>query len=222
MKNFGAVIGQFGSLAIGHLRQHGGVGNQARIGGHDAIDVGPNPQFGRFERGGQNGRREIRAAAAQGSRPAIGGSTVEAGDDRQHAFVQQRKKPRARFRRGLVHYRRSVSENCVGNDQLGGVHRSGRGALGIQERGNEQRREPLAHRYRLIHRTRWTVVQHEHAARNALKLAQQIVNPGAYAFLRGARQQIAASFLVALFQFADGGGEARRIAGLGVLGGVQQ
>ena len=65
MQHLGAVVGQLGGFGVGDFVEHLGVGHQARVGAHDAIDVGPDPQLGGVERGGQDGRREIRAAAAR-------------------------------------------------------------------------------------------------------------------------------------------------------------
>ncbi len=66
MQHFGAGVGQFGGLVVGDLFEHSGVRHQARVGRHDAVHVGPDPQLRGVEHAGQDGSRKVRAAAAQG------------------------------------------------------------------------------------------------------------------------------------------------------------
>ena len=45
MEDFGAVVRKFSSFGVGHFVQNSSVFDQARISGHDAVDVGPDPEF---------------------------------------------------------------------------------------------------------------------------------------------------------------------------------
>src|SRR5580704_4505868 len=71
MQNFGAVVGEFGGLAVSDFFEHAGVFDEPRIGGHNTVDIGPDPEFGCVQRGGGNGSGKIGAAAAQRGGPAV-------------------------------------------------------------------------------------------------------------------------------------------------------
>ncbi len=65
MENFGAEIGEFGGFVVGNFRDGARFGNEARVGGLDAVDVGPNDGFLGVQGGAENGRGIIRAAATE-------------------------------------------------------------------------------------------------------------------------------------------------------------
>ncbi len=78
MQHLCARVSQFGGLAISDLVQHPRIRDQSRIAGHDAIDVGPDPQLLCIHRCRQDGCREIRAATSQGGRTSVDGRSIEA------------------------------------------------------------------------------------------------------------------------------------------------
>ena len=222
MQHFRAVVSQFGGLAIGDLAQHARFGHKTRIGRHDAVDIGPDPQFGGVERCRQNRRREIRSAAAESGGPPVGGRAIESGDHGKYALHQQRAQALARLLPGGFHDRRSVAVDGVGDDGVGGVERHCPHAFRFEERRDQQRGEPLADRDGLIDRARRALAQQEHPPGDARKLGDD----GAQAFDRGflaiGGQQLAASLGVPLLQNPDVGVEPRRVACLGVAHRVEQ
>src|SRR5579883_2360144 len=81
VQHFGAVVRELGGFRVSDLIEDGGIGDQSRIGGHNAVDIGPDPKLARIQAGGKNGCRKVGAAASQSSRAAIGRGAVESGDD---------------------------------------------------------------------------------------------------------------------------------------------
>ena len=57
------------------------VGDDARVGGVDAVDVGVDQALGGLQRRGDRHRRGVRAAAAERGDVAVGIDALEAGDD---------------------------------------------------------------------------------------------------------------------------------------------
>ena len=55
MQNLGAVISQLGDLGITDLGQGARVRNQARVGGHYAVDIRPDPDIVGGQHGPQDG-----------------------------------------------------------------------------------------------------------------------------------------------------------------------
>jgi len=45
MQNLGAIVGQFRRLCVSDFVEHRHIFHQARISGHNAIDVRPDPQL---------------------------------------------------------------------------------------------------------------------------------------------------------------------------------
>ena len=127
-------------LRVGHRFQHPRVGDQPRIGGHDAVDVGPDPQLARRPAP----RREMDAEKSDPPRPSVVGrpSSVEplnpviTGSTRFSS--SGRSTLAARCARGF-HQRRRVAEHRVGGDHLGPVDRRGANALRLQIFGHQQR-----------------------------------------------------------------------------------
>ena len=173
MQHLGAVVGQLGGLGVGDFVQHFGVGHQARVGAHDAIDVGPDPELGGVERGGQNRRRKIGAAASERGGASIGGGAVEAGDDGHDAALEQRQQAGARLHPRGLHQRRSVAEDGVGDDDLPGVHGFGGRAFGDQVLGDQNGGEAFADGDAFIHRARRALAEHGHAVHDALELVDR-------------------------------------------------
>ena len=222
MQHLGAVIGQFGRFRVGDLGQHLGIRHQPRIGAHDAIHVGPDPKLGRVQRRRQDGGRIIRTAASQRGGPAVGGGAIEARHHRNRALADQRQQVGPRLLPRRLHQRGRVAEHGVGDNQLPGVHRRGGRAFGLQVLRHQQRREPLAHGHGFIHRARRPLVQHRHAAHDALEFADQGVNLRHRGSVPRLRQQLAAGVLMPRAQRRQVGFHARASARLGMAHGIEQ
>ena len=111
MQNFGSVISQFGGFAEAYLGKDFGIGNQARIGGHDAIYIGPDPKLGGADGGGDDGGGEVGTAAPERGGTAVDGGSVESGKHRSRAGGEQWIEPAMGALGGRLHHGRSVSEN---------------------------------------------------------------------------------------------------------------
>ena len=66
MQHLGAEVGKLGRFVEADDLDAAGVGTKARVGGHHAIDVGPDFDALRVEAGAENGGGKIGAAAADG------------------------------------------------------------------------------------------------------------------------------------------------------------
>ena len=81
MEHLGAEEGELHSLLVAHLGEHGGAGDQPRVGAVDAVDVGPDLQQLGVEGPGGDGGGVVRAAASQEVDAAVGVAAEEAGQD---------------------------------------------------------------------------------------------------------------------------------------------
>src|SRR5215469_12975510 len=121
MKHFRSVIGKFSSFSVGDLIEDGNARNQAWIGRHDSVHIGPNPEFFGIQASRKDGTGKIRPAATQRSRAAIHGGAVEPSDNRRNSLIDQRAKDFPAFCPSEFHLRRSVSENRVRHDNVASV-----------------------------------------------------------------------------------------------------
>ena len=87
MHDLRAEAGQFEHLIVGDLVELLRGGDDARVGGIDAIHIGVNLAQVCLERRGQGDGCQIRAAAAQGGNLTLDGLALEAGDDDNAALV---------------------------------------------------------------------------------------------------------------------------------------
>ena len=90
MQNFRAKVSQLGGFAVRNFRNGAGLGDQSRIGGDDAIHVGPDNHFVGVHGRAQNRRGIIGTAAAKSGELAIFGGADKSGDDRNGALGEQR------------------------------------------------------------------------------------------------------------------------------------
>ena len=90
VQDLGAEVGQLGGFFKADDLDAQGIGADARIGGHDAVDVGPDFDGLGGERAADQGAGEVGAAAAEGGGDAgfVGGD--EAAHDRDLALVEER------------------------------------------------------------------------------------------------------------------------------------
>ena len=66
MKHLGAEVGELGSLFEADGADAQGIGADARVGGHDAVDIGPDLDGAGMESAADQGAGVVRATAAQG------------------------------------------------------------------------------------------------------------------------------------------------------------
>ena len=87
VEHLGAEEGELHGLLVAHLGEHGGAGDQPRIGAVDAVDVGPDLQQLGVEGPGGDGAGVVRAAAPEEVDAAVG---VAAEEPRQHGDRRRR------------------------------------------------------------------------------------------------------------------------------------
>src|ERR1035437_2506042 len=121
VQDLGAEVGQLGGFLEADDLDAEGLGADAGVGGHDAVDVGPDFDGLGLERAADKGAGEVGAAAAEGGGDAgqVGGD--EAGHDRHLA---QSDEGAELFRRALVDdgvLGDGFLELRVGDDDVAGV-----------------------------------------------------------------------------------------------------
>ncbi len=125
MKHVRAEIGQVGRFGVRELGQGARLGNDVGISGENAVHVAPDPHLIGVQPCADDGGGVIAASTPQGGGHTLLGGSDVAGDDRDHAPLDQRldllSQPPAR----LIHQRRRRAEVVVGDDQLGRTDRLG-------------------------------------------------------------------------------------------------
>ncbi len=139
MDHLRTVIRKLDSFGEGDFRQSGRARADARIGGEDAIDIGPYPDFVGAQRGAEERGGVIRATATErGEMPRSGGSAIS-GDDRHLAGFEQRVQHFAAALPCFFQVRRGVAVVLVGDHQFGGIDVIGGDAARAQIRGADLR-----------------------------------------------------------------------------------
>ena len=160
MEHLGAGIGQLGYLAIGEFLDGGGVRDDARIGGHHPVHVGPDPDLvGGQGRADQRGGVVAAAAAQGGGDPGVRGAE-ETGHDRDDAFVQDWVQNGAGGLLGGREIGMGGEELVVGDDQPRGLDVLRRGARGVHHRGQQAHRHALAQGGHRVQGARGGLAQH--------------------------------------------------------------
>ncbi len=85
LQHLGPDGGEFEHLLIGHEVELAGAGDDAGVGGVDAVDIGIDVTAVGADRGGDGNRAGIRPATAQRRDPACGHHPLKAGNDRDLA-----------------------------------------------------------------------------------------------------------------------------------------
>ena len=96
VQHLGAEVRQLHRLFVGHLRQHERRRHDPRIGAQDAVDVGPDFDHRRADRGADDRRAVVGSVAADRRRLAVLGGADEAGDDRHDAAARAGRARRSR------------------------------------------------------------------------------------------------------------------------------
>ena len=118
MQHLRAEVGQLRGFGERQMRHDLRVLDDARIGGEHAVDVGPDLDLRRAEAGADDGRRKIRAAAAERRGHAVGGGADEAADHRNAPGRQRRIGVRHQRRGRLLEQRRRRRVFAVGHHRL--------------------------------------------------------------------------------------------------------
>src|SRR5690606_34076894 len=89
LHDLGARPGELHEFVVGDFLQLPGGGDDARVGGVDAVHIGEDLAEIRLEGGGEGDGGKVGPAAAEGGDLALGGLALEAGDDDDVAGVEQ-------------------------------------------------------------------------------------------------------------------------------------
>jgi len=216
-------VGHLAHLAVGQHGDHLGVRGQARVGGHHAVHVGPNPHFGAVHIRAQQGSAVIAAAAPQRRHHAVARRADEAGHYRHQPLVEQRQQLAAHGGLGFFEEHARVLELVIGDDQAAGADRVARHPTLAQPRRDDGHAHALAQRANLVHRFGRRLAQHVDAVAQRLELINErfhfVVDSDA---LHVRRQQRADGRLVLLAQGVGDGLVARAVAGSGGLRALDQ
>ena len=82
MEDLGSEIGKLGRLVPGKRRTGSAIGDEVRVGAHEAVDVLPDLQGGGVEGGGHHGGAVVGAVSSEGRDPAFRRPAEKAGDHR--------------------------------------------------------------------------------------------------------------------------------------------
>ena len=143
MQNFGAEPGHFGGLFITHGGQAMASAQDAGIAGKDAIDIGPDLNFGGGDACAHQRGGEIGAAASERGDPAIDSSADEAAHDND-AFAGGDSHGAAQFGISFPEQRGGVAEGIARDDRAAGLGVDGLHACARQGRGDNPAGEALA------------------------------------------------------------------------------
>ncbi len=88
LHDLGAAGGHFEHFVVGYFLDFGGVFDNPRIAGVDAVDIGENLAEVRLDGGGDGNGGEVGPAAAEGGDGPLGGFALKPGDDDDVAFFE--------------------------------------------------------------------------------------------------------------------------------------
>ncbi len=178
VKDLGPEVRDFGRLAVVKLGDEPRVGNGSRVRGQDPGHVLPEDHPRRPQRAGEEGRREVGAAAAEGRHRAVGPEADEAGDHGGDAPPEQGgQSPAGPLPRGhQVGSGRSVP--AVGRHHLGGVDALGLPARGVKGRRQDCAGRPLSARDQGVAGPGGQLAQRGHRVGDLLVLAGLMVGGG--------------------------------------------
>ena len=129
VEHLGAEKRKLDGFAVRDFGDDARGGDQARVGGHHPVHVGPDPDLARVEGRAHDGAAVIRAAAAERRAETFASSAPESSDHRDDPATAQTGQALPGHRVGLVEQRRGVAEVIVGDDQFRGVDRLRRHAF---------------------------------------------------------------------------------------------
>ena len=144
VQHAGAEVGELGRLRERQLGDGARRGCDLGIGRQHAAHVGPDLDLARAERGPDQRRAVVRAAAPQRSRHPFRGRADVAAEHRDLARGEQRLERRARGAVGLRQQRLGLAGAGVGDDAAASIHLAGRDAAHRERRGHQARRQAFA------------------------------------------------------------------------------
>jgi hypothetical protein len=132
------------------LGDDAGVGHHPRIGREEPRHVLPQRHPRGAERPSEQGRGEIRAAAAERRDLAVGRGADEPRDHRNDTAGEQGHEGPLHAPVGAREVRGGPSERAVGVDEIEGVDVLCLGARRLERRGHQARAQPLAARGEVV------------------------------------------------------------------------
>ena len=169
--HLGAEVTQFGGFLVGQFVDDVGRLDNAGIGGHEAIDIGPNLQYRGVQGRCEDAGGVVGTAAAQGDDVTGAVAGDEAGNDGDGTSLPISGEL---FGDQLVRSL-EVHEPAVQPDEVQRIEQ-----LRVADSGrHDERREPLAEAQDLVPRLLRQHLQQEHAPADAVQLGQQRLHGGA-------------------------------------------
>ena len=157
------------------MAHHEGIGDKARVGGHETVHVGPYLQHSGAQRRGDEGSRVVAAAASQVRNlagVAVGGDEAACYRAAESAVAQCLFYKSVGERRiGYVFVEPPLGAYEVGGMVIGSV---------FDNLGNEGRRHPFAEAHHLRQRAVGEVAQQGYPFVEARKLGEQLLYAGRY------------------------------------------
>ena len=211
VEHLGPEIGELDSLHVAELRHGVRVAHDARIGGHDAAHVGPDVDLGRVQGAREQGRRVVRAVAAQRGRAAVDGAAQEAGVDGQPVVPG----PAQCLELGAagLEVDQRLAEAVVGHRPLPRVHVHRRDVARRQQGRQDLGAGPLTKGQDQVHGLSRALFEERHAVQQLAQRLQRLAD------------QVCAAWRVGGGQLRDPLGDLGRvlvIAGSGQVYGLEQ
>ncbi len=170
---FGPEIGQLGCFGVGDLWQGPGFRHHPGVGRHDAVHIGPDPDFPAVQAMAQDGRCIVTPPSPQGGDNPGRSSADEARHHRRDALSQEGHQAGLHPGPRLIHEGSSASIVVVGDDESGGLQGSGFHPQALQGCGKDPDQQPLPQRGDGIQPPGSQLSQDVDALAQALKLVQE-------------------------------------------------
>ena len=146
MKDFGAIGSERVSFVVAKIVEEPRLRRFIRVGGKDAVNVGPNHEFVGVQDVSDDGTGEIGAVAAESGNAAVSSRADKTGDNRDDAILEKRLQNLAPAPFGLRQMRLRIAKGVTRDHEIRRAHGNRRHA-GTLKRGREQTcAEPLAER----------------------------------------------------------------------------
>jgi hypothetical protein len=146
MQDLGSEVGELSGFVEADDLDAAGVGTEARVGGHHAIDVGPDFDALGVEAGAENGGGEIGAAAADGGRDAGAIGADESAHHRNVAGFDQGRDFLLQALVGFLELRNGAHEGAVGEQALARIDVDSGQSAGNEGGGDDLAGENFAER----------------------------------------------------------------------------
>ena len=165
-------VRQLRSLLERQSRHHVRRFHDAGIGGHHAVDIGPDLDFAGVERRPKNRRRVVRSAPPERGRDAPCGRPDVAANDRHLTRRSERRETRGDGGRRFSGQRQRRAERVVGHQHLSRIHPDGGQAGGPARRFDDPAAQQLSERRDRVARARRCVLQRPDGMQQIAKLGR--------------------------------------------------